>query len=78
MRLPESWSPAGTAAEVTATLTRPHDAPWERLVRGQRVTVHGREWRVTDAHTAPDSGETYDLLPAEAVDEAERAARLRP
>lgn len=76
----------GTA---TAMVTRPADACWPRLVRGQRVTswdgtvqrVEVLVWRVTEVGTLPGGEETYHLEPAEDVDatiEAERAARLRP
>lgn len=63
------------------TVTRLPDASWAPLVRGQRVTVHAREWRVTEADTAPDGTETYTLEPAEVVDEREarrRALRAAP
>jgi hypothetical protein len=73
----------GTA---TAMVTRPADAGWPRLVRGQRVTswrgpvqrVEILVWRVTEVGTAPDGDETYQLEPAEAVDARIEAARLRP
>ena len=63
-------------------LTRPHDAVWDRLVRGQRVTITagGRpsaEMRVTDIITHYDGGETYvlrDVTVTEAELEAEKAA----
>ena len=59
-------------------ITRPHDAPWERLVRGQRVTVTHGDWssagmRVTDVITHHDGDETYVLRDAATTD-AELAA----
>jgi len=57
------------------TVTRMPDATWPRLVRGQRVTAHGREWRVTEAETSPDGAETYTLEPAGVVDEREARRR---
>jgi siroheme synthase (precorrin-2 oxidase/ferrochelatase) len=55
-------------------ITRPHDAPWERLVRGQRVTItHGDRssaaMRVTDVIAHHDGGETYVLRDAAITDE---------
>ena len=63
-------------------ITRPHDAPWERLARGQRVTITHAGWssaemRVTDVITHHDGDETYVLRDAAVTDaelEAERAA----
>ena len=66
-------------------ITRPHDAPWERLVRGQRVTVSSGDWssaemRVTDIIAHYDGGETCVLRDAATTDaelEAERAAFMK-
>jgi hypothetical protein len=55
------------------TITRPHDATWERLVRGQRVTITHGDWssaemRVTDVITHFDGDETYVLQDAAFTD----------
>jgi hypothetical protein len=60
-------------------ITRPHDAPWERLVRGQRVTITHGDWssaemRVTDVITHVNGDETYVLEDA-AITDAEIEAR---
>lgn len=70
----------GTA---TAMVTRPADAAWPRLVRGQRVTSWGGSvqrvevlvWRVTEVDVSRDGDETYHLEPAEVVDARIAAAR---
>jgi hypothetical protein len=52
-----------------ATVSRPAGAAWERLVRGQRITLtisgSSRQWRVTEVDTYPDGSETYRLEAAE-------------
>jgi hypothetical protein len=63
-------------------ITRPHDAPWKRLVRGQRVMVSHGDWqsaemRVTGIIAHYDGDETYVLRDAAVTGaelEAERAA----
>ncbi len=77
---PETDKPGFMPSE--GMLTRPHDAPWDRLVRGQRVTITAGEWssaemRVTDVITHYDGGETYvlrDITVTEAELAAEKAA----
>ena len=59
----------------SGTITRYAASDWPRLVRGQRVTMYDREWRVTGASTAPDGTETYSLEPAEVVDAREARRR---
>ena len=62
-------------------ITRYRDSPWERLTRGQRVTITHGDWtsaemRVTDVITHHDGDETYVLRDAAVTDaelEAERA-----
>ena len=62
-------------------ITRYRDSPWERLVRGQRVTITHGDWqsaemRVTDVITHYDGDETYVLRDAAITDaelEAEKA-----
>ena len=62
-----SWQLPDGATGASGEITRPPGASWDRLVRGQRVTLGGRRWRVTEVSARPDGTETYRLEPAEAV-----------
>jgi len=64
-----------------ALIVRAGDAPWERLARGQRVTITlpgsaSAEMKVTDTITHVDGAETY-VLDDVAVTGAELAERRR-